>query len=50
MANCTQHRLMKLPSHFLVQLFPNYTQKHVITYNKSKHKKPQKYSKSGPAI
>ena len=32
MANCTRLRLVKLPSNFLVQLFPNYTQKHVITY------------------
>ena len=28
----TRLRLVKLPSHFLMQLYPNYTQKIVITY------------------
>ena len=28
--------LVKLPHHFLVQLYPNYTQKHVITYTNFK--------------
>ena len=30
--NCTRLRLVKLPHHLLVKLYPNYTQKHVITY------------------
>ena len=29
-ANQLKH--LQLPSHFLMQLYPNYTQKHVITY------------------
>ena len=31
-SKCTRLRLVQLPSHFLMQLFPNCTQKHVITY------------------
>ena len=30
--NCTRLRLVKLPRHLLVKLYPNYTKKHVITY------------------
>ena len=30
--NCTRLRLVKLPRHSLVQLYPNYTQKHVANY------------------
>ena len=34
MAKLHSVRLVKLPSNFLLQLFPNYTQKYVITYTK----------------
>ena len=33
--NCTRLRLVKLPRHLLVELYPYYTQKHVITYTYS---------------
>ena len=42
--NCTLLHLVKLPSNFLVQLFPNYTQKHVITNTKFKVISIREYS------